>query len=218
MAPPICWVLTATAPPTPQHKRASAQALAEACRAKQSNSGLCSSSSNEAIEQRSSRSNRIAASTGTFKPQWKQSSSGFSRRNRTRSLSSSSRSNRTRASEEACRARQSISGLSRNSHVSSETIDQRASAQACFSTSVLQHKRASAQASAEACRAKQSNKGFSRNSRASSDSMEQRLQHKRQQKPVERSNQLAASTETAEFRPEQSNSGFSTSASEHKRA
>ena len=63
-----------------QYKRASAQALAEACRAKQSNSGLCSSSSNEAIEQRSSRSNRIAASTGTFKPQWKQSSSGFSRK------------------------------------------------------------------------------------------------------------------------------------------
>jgi uncharacterized protein YoaH (UPF0181 family) len=48
--------------------------------------------------------------------------------------------------------------------------------------------------------------------------MEQQLQHKRQQKPVERSNQLAASTETAEFRPEQSNSGFSTSVSEHKRA
>ena len=132
MAPPICWVLTAIAPPTPQHKCASAQALAEACRAKQSNSGLFSSSSNEAIEQRSSRSNRIAASTGTFKPQWKQSSSGFSRRNRTRSLSSSSRSNRTRASEEACRARQSISGLSINIRASSEAIEQR-----------FQHKRSS---------------------------------------------------------------------------
>ena len=175
MAPPICWVLTATAPPTPQHKRASAQALAEACRAKQSNSGLCSSSSNEAIEQRSSRSNRIAASTGTFKPQWKQSSSGFSRRNRTRSLSNSSRSNHTRASEEACRVRQSISGLSRNSHVSSEIIDQRASAQACFSTSVLQHKR--------------------------------------QQKLVERSNRIKASAETVELHPTQWSSGFSTSVS-----
>jgi hypothetical protein len=48
--------------------------------------------------------------------------------------------------------------------------------------------------------------------------MEQRLQHKRQQKPVERSNQLAASTETADFRSEQSSSGFSTSVSQHKRA
>ena len=72
------------------------------------------------------------------------------------------------ASAEACRAKQSTSGFSRNSRVSSEAIEHR-----------LQHKRASAQTSSEACQAKQSNTGFSRNSRSSSEAIEQRLQYKR---------------------------------------
>ena len=44
-------------------------ASTESCREKQSNSGLCSSSSNEAIEQRFNRNNRSAASTETFESQ-----------------------------------------------------------------------------------------------------------------------------------------------------
>jgi hypothetical protein len=44
-------------------------ASTESCREKKSNSGLCSSSSNEAIEQRFNRNNRSAASTETFESQ-----------------------------------------------------------------------------------------------------------------------------------------------------
>ena len=109
-------------------------------------------------------------------------------------------------SAEACRAKYSISGFSRNIQDPSAAIDQRP-----------QHKRDSAQASAEDCRAKQSISGFSRNSRdpkqLSIGLSTSVLPRKRQQKLVERSNRQAASAETVEFRSKQSIGGFSTSAS-----
>ena len=129
------------------------------------------------------RNNRSAASAETFEFRSKHSISGFS----TSVLQASAQ-----ALAEACRARRSNNGFSRNSRVSSKSIEKR-----------LQHKRASAQTSAEACRAKQSNSGFSRNSRVSSEAIEKRLQHKH----------ASAQALAEDCRAKQSNSGLCSSSS-----
>jgi len=150
------------------------------------------------------QSNQSAASAKTVEIRPKQSSSGFST-----SVPQHKRA-WAQVSAEACRAKYSISGFSRNIQDPSEAIDQRP-----------QHKRDSAQASAEDCRAKQSISGFSRNSRdpkqLSIGLSTSVLPRKRQQKLVERSNRQAASAETVEFHPKQSIGGFSTSVIQHKR-
>ena len=88
-----------------------------------------------------------------------------------------------------------------------------ASAQACLSTSVLEHKcqkklaersiRSAASAETFEVHPKQLTSGLSTSV----------IQHKRQQKLVERSNRIKASAETVKLHPTQWSSGFSTSVS-----